>query len=189
MDCGLWIADCGLDSPMRSYQHGGQALKGRKGSLGYSLQLSFFFSSLIILSFWPAAGQVGQGDTAQALDNTAGRERFVALDVYVDSGVKELAAYQFEFQAAGATAKIVGVEGREHPAFAEPPYYDPAALARDRVIVGAFSTGRDLPAGKTRVARLHLMLTGPAQPDYQLKLNVAGDRDGNEIKAEIFLGE
>lgn len=109
--------------------------------------------------------------------------RFAPVDVYVDAGRAPLAAYQFEFTAPADRVKLVGVEGGESAAFAPAPYYDPAALMHDRVIVAAFSTGRDLPAGRTRVARLHLMITGEGEPDYGLKLQVAADGNGHEIPA------
>jgi hypothetical protein len=80
--------------------------------------------------------------------------------------------------------KIVGVEGGEHVAFREPPYYDPAALSRDRIIIAAFNTGRDLPRGKTRVARLHLAITGP-EPEYTAKLDIAASAEGAAIPATI----
>jgi hypothetical protein len=42
--------------------------------------------------------------------------RFRAVDIFVDSTNKPLAAYQLEFTAS-AGAKIVGIEGGEHAAF------------------------------------------------------------------------
>jgi len=66
--------------------------------------------------------------------------RFAPLHIYLDCGSQSLGAYQFELKAASGRVKIVGVEGGQHPAFAEAPYYDPAALANDRIIVAAFST-------------------------------------------------
>lgn len=87
------------------------------------------------------------------------RSPFRVLDVYVDSGTSPLAAYQFEFntkQKDAGEMKLVGIEGGESTAFKEPPRYDPRALTlpAPRVIVAAFNTGKDLPTGKTRVARL-----------------------------------
>jgi hypothetical protein len=109
--------------------------------------------------------------------------RFAAVDVYVDSGTQALAAYQFELTAAAGEFRIVGVEGGEHAAFSAPPYYDPAALMNDRIIIAAFNTGTDLPAGKTRVARVHVQITGNEDPQYVVKLMVAGDADGKPIAA------
>jgi hypothetical protein len=111
--------------------------------------------------------------------------RFAPLYIYIDSGNNNLAAYQFELKATAGQIKIVGVEGGKHEAFKEAPYYDPAALAKDRIIIAAFSTGSNLPKGRMRIATIHLQIVGDAEPQYDLKLIVAGDADGKEIPAEI----
>ncbi len=111
--------------------------------------------------------------------------RFSPLHIYIDSGNQSLAAYQFELKATAGQIKVVGVEGGEHQAFKEAPYYDPAALANDRIIIAAFNTGRELPKAKTRIATIHLQITGDVEPEYELKLVVAADENGKEIPAEI----
>lgn len=111
--------------------------------------------------------------------------RFAPLHIYLDSGNQALAAFQFELKAVAGQIKIVGVEGGQHPAFQEPPYYDPAALANDRIIIAAFNTGSDLPEGRTRVATVHLQIIGDAEPEYELELTVAADTDGSELPADI----
>ncbi len=111
--------------------------------------------------------------------------RFAPLHIFLDSSNKLLAAYQFELKATAGQIKIVGVEGGQHKAFKEAPYYDPAALANDRIIIAAFNTGRDLPKGRTRIATIHLQIIGDAEPDYELKLTVAADADAKEIPAKI----
>ena len=110
--------------------------------------------------------------------------RFAPLHIYLES-CNLLAAYQFELKATAGQIKIVGVEGGQHKAFKEAPYYDPAALAKDRIIIAAFSTSRDLPTDRTRIATIHLQIIGDAEPQYELKLIVAADADGKEIPAEI----
>ncbi len=109
--------------------------------------------------------------------------RFTAVDVYIDAGDRPLAAYQFELSALPGQFKIVGIEGGEHAAFTEPPYYDPAALNRNRVIIAAFNTGNDLPSGKTRVARVHVQVIGHPAPNYDVKLIVVADAEGETITA------
>lgn len=115
--------------------------------------------------------------------------RFEAVDVYVDSGVAPLAAYQLELLTVGTTeAKLVGVEGGERGAFEAAPYYDPRILhgaAGERVILLAYSLKPDaeLPKGETRVARLHLQVPAKADLTYRCVLAVAGDSSANEIKA------
>ena len=111
--------------------------------------------------------------------------RFAPLHIYLDSGNKPLAAYQFELKAAAGQIKIVGVEGGQHQAFEEAPYYDPAALTNDRIIIAAFNTGSELPKGRTQIATIHLQIIGDAEPDYELKLIVAADADANEIPVKI----
>jgi len=120
----------------------------------------------------------------QDIETVQSKVRFAPLHIYLDSGNKSLAAYQFELKAAGQI-KIVGVEGGEHKAFDDAPYYDPAALANDRIIIAAFNTGSELPKGRTRIATVHLQIIGDAEPDYELKLTVAADADANEIPAKI----
>ncbi len=111
--------------------------------------------------------------------------RFAPLHIYLDSGNQPLAAFQFELKAAAGQIKIVGVEGGQHKAFKEAPYYDPEALANDRIIIAAFNTGSELPKGRTRIATIHLQIIGDTEPQYELKLIVAADADGKEIPAEI----
>jgi len=115
----------------------------------------------------------------------ASRVRFEAVDVFIDSHEQPLAAYQFELFATTGNVKIVGVEGGEHPAFHEPPYYDPAALTQDRIIIAAFSTATELPSGRTRVARLHMQVNGAVEPQYKLRLIASATQDGGAIAAEI----
>ncbi|MCX5671268.1 MAG: hypothetical protein NTU94_08140 [Planctomycetota bacterium] len=137
------------------------------------------FALLVIL---PVGGRVA-GEDAGA----RGGVRFAAVDVWIDSGAQALAAWQFELAAETGSVKIVGIEGGEHPAFKTPPYYDPAAMQHDRVILAAFSTGRDLPTGRTRVARIHVQVTGNMQPEYAVRLDTAGSPDGQRIEAKVSL--
>src|SRR4029079_17236793 len=82
--------------------------------------------------------------------------RFTTVDIRIDPAGKPLAAYQVEFIADASRVKLVGIEGGDHPAFTQPPYHDPPALSRNRVIVAAFNAGKDLPTAPFRAARLHL---------------------------------
>lgn len=109
--------------------------------------------------------------------------RFRAVDVFLDSTNKPLAAYQLEFTATGAYAKIVGIEGGEHAAFKEAPFYDPKAMQQERVIIGAFSTeaADKLPTGKTRVATIHLQTTGSEPPRYEVQIKAAATTGGKKI--------
>ncbi len=113
--------------------------------------------------------------------------RFAALDVFIDSHAQRLGAYQLDVAVAKGRAVIVGIEGGDAAAFRSAPYYDPAALQHGRIIIAAFSTADALPTGKTRVARLHMEITGDITPEYTAKLTVAAGPDGKAIAAEAGL--
>ena len=123
--------------------------------------------------------------------------RFQSVDVTLDPKGQPLAAYQLEFVAdpsarsgqAAARVKLVGVEGGDHAAFREPPYYDPAALSQHRVILAAFSTSADLPKSATRVARLHVQIAGDGQPQWSARLIVASSATLDSIPAEVRVSE
>jgi hypothetical protein len=120
-----------------------------------------------------------------------GRSRFCAVDIFIDSGSTPLAAYQIEFAATNGVAKIVGIEGGEHPAFRQPPFYDPKAIQHEHVIIASFSTNTvsSLPIGKTRVATIHFQTNGTRQPRFELKLQTAGDSAGNKITVHASFEE
>gem|GEM_PF-788079 len=122
-------------------------------------------------------GQPGTGAEARGA-----HVRFAAVDVYIDSGAASLAAWQFELTTGSGDVKIVGVEGGDHPAFKAPPYYDPKALTQDRIIIAAYSTAENLPSGKTRVARIHVQISGEPRPDFGVQIIVAADQAGDTIK-------
>ena len=117
--------------------------------------------------------------------------RFHTVDVFVDSTNSALAAYQLEFTVTSGNAKIVGIEGGEHPVFADAPFYDPKAIQQERVILAAFSTqsADKLPAGKTRVATIHLQISGTNELKFETMLTTAATSDGNKIAATISATE
>ena len=120
---------------------------------------------------------------------------FSFVDVFIDSGTTPLAAYQVELvgHIAGddgqnpAAVTIVGVEGGAAAPFRDAPYYDPSAMQGERVIIGALSTlpADQLPRGKVRVARVHMMTTGTTVgPLCTLTLTTAAGPDAGRINAE-----
>jgi len=113
--------------------------------------------------------------------------RFAPLHIYADSGEKSLAAFQFELKTVAGQVEIVGIEGGEHEAFAKPGYYDPAALANNRVIIAGFSTAAEVPTGRTRIATIHLQITGRTEPKYELEVAATADSEGQKIPAEITI--
>ena len=114
-----------------------------------------------------------------------GRSRFCTIDIFVDSRSTPLAAYQVEFSATNGVVRIVGIEGGESEAFRQPPVYDPKAMQKDRVIIASFSTAAatTLPKGRIRVATIHVQASGDQVPQFEIKLQTAGDSRGHKISA------
>jgi len=112
--------------------------------------------------------------------------RFSAVEVFVDSGAQPLAAYQLTFTATSGDVKIVGIEGGEHPAFKEAPHYDPKAIQHERAILAAFNTASadNLPKGRTRVATVHVQITGAVRPVYAVKLEAAANLEGSRVAGQ-----
>lgn len=111
--------------------------------------------------------------------------RFGYVDVFIDSGEAPLAVYQVELRATSGDIRIVGIEGGDPAAFADPPRYDPAALVDgERIVLGAFSTAENLPTGANRVARVHVRVDGPS-PELAASIQIAGNRPGDEIDASV----
>ena len=115
----------------------------------------------------------------------AGSPTFAAFDVFVDSGNKTLGAWQFEWLVRGGGARIVGVEGGEHAAFAAAPHYDPAALQGGRILIAAYSTAKELPRGRTRVARVHLRIDAGPSPEFAVQLQASADGEGAALSATV----
>jgi hypothetical protein len=107
--------------------------------------------------------------------------RFATVDIQLDPKGQSLAAYQLEVTEPSGNVKLAGIEGGDHPAFKDPPYYDPAALSRNRVILAAFNTRAELPTSPFRAARLHVQISGDLSPQWQVKLIVASAADGSAV--------
>jgi hypothetical protein len=142
--------------------------------------------ALVLFCSWPWLP--AQEPVATANDSAS---RFLVVDVQVDSGAEPLAAYQLEFSSTNGAVKIVGIEGGEHAAFKQPPYYDPAAMQQDHVILGAFSTATagQLPSGTVRVASIHLMATANVKPTFSASVETAATFDGRQIPVQITIKE
>ena len=113
--------------------------------------------------------------------------RFEPMHVFIDSGDLPLAAYQLVIEAPAKSMRIVGIEGGAHAAFAEPPYYDPKAMQQERVVIADFSlaSAEHLPRGRTRIATIHVLISGGDQPHLTTTLKVAATVDGQNIMADI----
>lgn len=122
--------------------------------------------------------------TSSARSSKTATISFRSVDVYVDSDVP-LAAYEVEIIVVHGESSIVGVEGGETP-FEEPPYYDPEALTQGRILLGAFDTKAAVPAGRHRVATIHVReVDAPAE--YQIRLLAAAGTDGKRRTAHASL--
>ena len=113
---------------------------------------------------------------------------FRTFRVLVDPHGKPLAAWQVEVVAEG-DVKLVGVEKGAATGFSDPPYYDPAAMAGGRIVIGAYSLEKDLPAGRTHVATLHVRVGGPEDVKCKVRVMTAGAGDGSPIAAEATIEE
>lgn len=117
--------------------------------------------------------------------------RFRAVDIFIDSHETPMAAYQIEFSVKSGNARVVGIEGGDHPTFKEAPFHDPKAIQQERVIIAAFNTSAadKLPKGRTRVATIHLQLVQGETPKYSVKLETAATAEGKKISAEATFEE
>ena len=146
------------------------------------------FLLAVLLFLWLAPNHAGLGAEGDDPDpKRAGTgSRFTHVDLFIDPKGEVLSAWQLEFTAEVGKVSLVGVETGEHPAYAsKPPYYDPAALAGNRILLADFTLDANPPKAKTRVARLMLEVKGDAVPQYVTKLITAANSEGKRIAAEV----
>ena len=146
---------------------------------------------VVILSGGVALG--GAPTTGPATTPTTGPatqpSHFRYLDVHIDPGGAALAAYQIEIESQTGNMNVVGIEGGEHAAFANPPFHDRIEIIKNRVVIAAYSLATDLPRWRTRVARIHVEVRGDADPRYTARLIVAGGPGAKPITASVYLTE
>lgn len=104
--------------------------------------------------------------------------RFETVDLVLDPRGQALAAWQVRLVDPSGRARVVGIEGGEDPAFAEPPFHDPRALAGGALVLAAYDTSGAGPDAPTRIARLHLAVTGSAPVDFDVTVEVAASPNG-----------
>jgi len=163
----------------------------RKEALIFPRNLRRYLSLLTsAATSWWIVAVVLLGAMALGQENNAGT-RFSTVEVFVDSGAQPLAAYQLTFSATRGDVKIVGIEGGEHPAFKEAPHYDPRAIQHERAILAAFNTASadNLPKGRTRVATVHVQITGAVTPVYAVKLEAAANHEGSRVAGQSSFQE
>ena len=108
--------------------------------------------------------------------------RFVVVDVWMDSGKKDCAAWQCEVLYDKARISILSLEGGKD-FFKEPPFYDKRGLKAGHIYLAAFTTEKkEVPEGKVLIGRLHLQVLGDAAPTLDIKLIDASSFAGEEIK-------
>ena len=78
---------------------------------------------------------------------------------------KPVAAWQFRLSDRNSYIRIVGIENGDSDAFQDSPYYDRDAVNggdAERIIVADFSlaVANQLPIGRTRIATVHIMISG-----------------------------
>jgi hypothetical protein len=112
---------------------------------------------------------------------------FLGMDLWVDSGDEALAAYQVEITYDRNTVKIVGLEGGQKGSYTNAPYYDQKGFESGGIIVAAFTTGKDAPKGRIRVARIHIAVEGTIKPELTFKLMTAAKPGGRRINPKIEL--
>jgi hypothetical protein len=117
---------------------------------------------------------------------TNGIPEFRAVDIFIDSKGEPLAAYQLEWKIRSGGGRIVGIEGGEHPAFKEAPFYDPKAIQQERAILAGFKVtdGDHLPKGKTRIATIHIQTTAGLVCEYKVEQATAASTNGGRIPIE-----
>ncbi len=107
--------------------------------------------------------------------------RFRTAEIFIDSGDEKLAAWQVEVRYDKQSVAIVGLEGGD-AVFASPPYYDPRGMEGGRIVIASFTTDdAKAPAGKIRVTRLHLRISG--SPELAIRLITAAKPGGTKITA------
>ena len=88
--------------------------------------------------------------------------------------------------------KVVGVENGESAAWSDAPYFDREAVnlgLADRIIVADYSLAPagELPDDRTRIATIHIQLSGQAEAEFDLRLIAATNTDGTKLDAEISI--
>ena len=152
-------------------------------------RLAFATLRGLSLSVLVAAALSASAQNDQSADSSLPPARFTWIDAWIDPHGQPLGAYQFELKTSGADVALIGVEGGEHTAFTQPPYYDPKANLQKRIVIAAYNTSNDLPHQRTRVARIMVRITGAAKPTYSTVLEVAASSDAQPIDAAVSVSD
>jgi len=111
---------------------------------------------------------------------------FGTIVLTIDAAGEELAGWQLRADFGKSDARIVGIEGGEHAAFASAPHYDPRALNGGEIILAALSSHEELPTGPTVVAVIHVEHDRSGLPPLEVSELIAVGSDGNETPATVI---
>ncbi|HKX61260.1 MAG TPA: hypothetical protein VJS65_05440 [Verrucomicrobiae bacterium] len=168
-------------------------IRGRRAAGSSWSKAAFWVVAIFLTPAWVIPGANAQQPAP--LTPAAGAEagRFMVVDVMVETGNQPLAAYQIEVAGTNSngTVKVVGIEGGEPAAFRSAPYYDPAAMQGERVILGAFSTApaAQLPRGEMRIATVHCLVSGDSRPVFRATVSAAATPDGQPVSIQVNVKE
>ncbi|MGH7242655.1 MAG: hypothetical protein ACREJD_04490 [Phycisphaerales bacterium] len=122
--------------------------------------------------------------------------RILTYDIMLDVGSRSLAAFQIEISmSAPDTVRVTGtlIRGGDHPALQRQPLFDNKRVsrpgARTTFTIANFDTGKDLPSGDVRVARIVLIVVGPGNPGVTARLVIAAGAEGVPIPAGLRVVE
>jgi hypothetical protein len=114
---------------------------------------------------------------------------FAVYDIFLDPDGNSLAAYQIKIWDRNAAIKIISVEGGEHTAFKDAPFFDPKAIQRNIIKLASFRVGttETLPKSKTRIASLHVEIGPGLKPDLAVRLEAAARPGGGKLHPAVSI--
>ena len=115
----------------------------------------------------------------------AGDRAFSTVEIFLDCGSTELAAYQLTLQASRPDTRLVGVEGGRGAAFGDAPHYDPRALRGGFIKLAALQLEGPLSRGRVHVATLHVEHLATSPPRLTASEITAVDLDGEPTPVEF----
>jgi hypothetical protein len=122
--------------------------------------------------------------------------RILTFDIMLDVGSRDLAAFQIEISMSSpdtARVTLMGVRGGDHPALQRQPLFDSRRVTQPgsstTFTIANFDTGKDLPSGDVRVAKIVLVVVGPGHPGVTARLVVAAGSEGVPIPAGLRVVE
>lgn len=149
---------------------------------------------LLIVVAWSAPRVAPSPTESASAASTAApvATRFTTVTVILDADVP-VAAWQVTLRRrddpGAAASVVVGLGGAGAGPWTDPPRHDPAAFARDELILGAWHAGPAalLAAGRVPVAVVHLQVPDDVTMPFAARLDAAADADGRPIRPDVLL--